>query len=64
VWISSRETPEMPAEPAPAGDPATGAPAKERRDCKSVDRVFQAAAPKAAYSSVFAAPFAFDGSTR
>jgi hypothetical protein len=45
----------MPAEPAPAGDPAAGAPAKERRDCKSADCAFQAAAPKAAYSSDFAA---------
>ena len=36
----------MPAEPAPAGDPAAGAPAKERRDCKSADCAFQAAAPK------------------
>jgi hypothetical protein len=39
-----------------------GPPAKERRDCKNADCASQAAAPKAAYSSVFAAPFAFDGS--
>jgi hypothetical protein len=53
VWVSSRATSEMPAEPAPAGDSTAGAPAKERRDCKSADCAFQAAAPKAAYSSVF-----------
>jgi hypothetical protein len=28
---------EMPAEFAPAGDSIAGAPAKERRDCKSAD---------------------------
>jgi hypothetical protein len=38
--------------------------AKKGRDCKSADCAFQAAAPKAAYSSGFAAPFAFDGPTR
>jgi hypothetical protein len=35
MWISSRATSEMPAEPAPAGDSAAGAPAKERCDCRS-----------------------------
>jgi hypothetical protein len=40
VWIPSRATSEMPAEPAPAGDSAAGAPAKERRDCKSAGCAF------------------------
>jgi hypothetical protein len=44
MWISSRATSEMPAEPAPAGDSAAGAPAKERRNCRSADCVFQTAA--------------------
>jgi hypothetical protein len=51
----------MPAVPAPAGDSAAGgAPAKEGLGCKSASCAFQAAAPKAAYSSDLAAPFAFE----
>jgi hypothetical protein len=34
VWISSRATSEMPAEPTPAGDSAAGAPAKDRREAR------------------------------
>jgi hypothetical protein len=44
MWITSRATSEMPAEPAPAGDSAAGAPAKERRNCRSADCAFQTAA--------------------
>jgi hypothetical protein len=37
VWISTRAPLEVPGEFAPAGDSIAGAPAKERRDCKSAD---------------------------
>jgi hypothetical protein len=48
MWISSRATSEMPAEPASAGDSAAGAgaPAKERRECRSADWLWVRSRPR------------------